>query len=256
MAAIESTNRLIHFQSLLKPWLPTATAIRWRTRKPNIQRPIPDHYVKARYKAALEPIYPDPLTSVPWFQVCGNILAKKEDEEVGKYEELLAKLFHSRFADSQLIAIFHENSTKAHEIIKIKQMLHGHNMKMVFGSRKIATMALANTEFEPVLRLHVGKTAYLCSKDLQVSKLLKFTKKMASFVLLGGVVQGRLLTRNELLWCSTLPDINMLRAELCSILTSSTSQLSQSLTYQQQQLARSLEQHIKQNGETSYDGES
>lgn len=73
---------------------------------------------------------------------------------------------------------------------------------------------------------------------------------------LGGVVQGRLLTRNELQWCSTLPDINMLRAELCSILASSTSQLSQSLTYQQQQLARSLEQHVKQNDEISCGGDS
>ena len=66
-------------------------------------------------------------------------------------------------------------------------MLHGHNgnMRMVFGSRKIATMALAGTEFEPVLGLHVGKTAYLCSKDLNVPKLLKFVKKMNHLVLLG-----------------------------------------------------------------------
>ena len=47
-----------------------------------IQRPIPDHYVKARYKAALEPIYPDPLTNKPWFEVCGNIVSKKQEKEV------------------------------------------------------------------------------------------------------------------------------------------------------------------------------
>lgn len=64
-------------------------------------------------------------------------------------------------------------------------MLHGHNMQMAFGSKKIANMALAGTEFEPVLRLHVGRTAYLCSKDLQISKLLKFTRKMNTYVLLG-----------------------------------------------------------------------
>lgn len=66
-------------------------------------------------------------------------------------------------------------------------MLHSHNMRMVFGSKKIAAMALAGTEFEPVLRLHVGKTCYLCSKDLQVPKLLKFAKKMSSYVLLGNL---------------------------------------------------------------------
>lgn len=240
----------------MKPWLPTSTSIRWKTRKPNIQRPIPDHYVKARYKAALEPIYPDHLTNKPWFEVCGNIITKKEEEERSKYEELLAKLFHSRFADSQLIAIFHENSTKALELMKIKQMLHGHDMKMVFGSKKIANMALAGTEFEPILRLHLSKTAYLCSKDLQVPKLLKFAKKMPTYVLLGGFVQGRLLTKTQLQWVATLPDINMLRAELCSILSSSTSQLSQALTYQQQNLSRSLELHAQQENQISDEDKS
>jgi hypothetical protein len=86
-------------------------------------------------------------------------------------------------------------------------MLHGHNMKMVFGSRKIATLALAGTEFEPVLALHVGRTAYLCSKDLQVPKLLKFVKKMNHLVLLGNhkfhqVVLNDLLFSSNFRWCS------------------------------------------------------
>lgn len=151
-------------------------------------------------------------------------------------------------------------------------MLHGHNMRMVFGSKKIATMALAGTEFEPVLKLHVGRTCYLCSKDLQVPKLLKFAKKMNTYILLGklticlplqlhkyynliivsgGVVQGRLLTKSQLLWVATLPNIDTLRAELCSILSSPSSQLSQTLTYQQQSLSRSLEQHVNQENQVS-----
>jgi len=76
------------------------------------------------------------------------------------------------------------------------------------------------------------------------------------FPTLGGVVQGRLITKSQLQWCATLPDINMLRAELCSILSSSTSQLSQSLTHQQQKLTQSLEQHAKKESETSTDGTS
>ena len=72
------------------------------------------------------------------------------------------------------------------------------------------------------------------------------------FPILGGIVQGRVITKNQLLWCATLPEIGMLHAELCSILSSSTSQLSQSLTYQQQKLTQSLEQHIKKD-ETATD---
>lgn len=64
-------------------------------------------------------------------------------------------------------------------------MLHGHNMVMAYGSKKVATLALVGTEFEPVLKLHMTGTVYLCSKDLQIPKLLKFTKKMNTYILLG-----------------------------------------------------------------------
>ncbi len=76
-------------------------------------------------------------------------------------------------------------------------MLHGHDMKMVFGSKKIANMALAGTEFEPILRLHLSKTAYLCSKDLQVPKLLKFAKKMPTYVLLGSILFHHFLSKHS-----------------------------------------------------------
>lgn len=63
----------------------------------------------------------------------------------------------------------------------------------------------------------------------------------------GGVVQGRLVTKNQLQWCAKLPDIDTLRAELCHILSSSVSQLSQCLTHQQQSLSQSLDQHANKN---------
>ena len=65
----------------LRQWTPSTTAIRWRTRKPNIQRPIPDHYIKAKYLAALEPIYPEPFANKPWYDACGN-LTKTGNTEV------------------------------------------------------------------------------------------------------------------------------------------------------------------------------
>ena len=59
------------------------------------------------------------------------------------------------------------------------------------------------------------------------------------------MVQGKLLTRNQLTWCSTLPDINTLRAELCSILSSPAMRISQSLVHHQQSLTRSLDEHVR-----------
>lgn len=66
-------------------------------------------------------------------------------------------------------------------------MLHGHYMKMVYASKKVATMALANTEYEAVLQLHIGMTCYMCCNDFEVSKMLKFAKRMPTYILLGNL---------------------------------------------------------------------
>ena len=51
------------------------------------------------------------------------------------------------------------------------------------------------------------------------------------------------MTRNQLTWCSQLPDIGTLRAELCSILSSASVNLSQNLSHHQMSLSRLLEEH-------------
>jgi len=259
----------------LRQWTPSTTAIRWRTRKPNIQRPIPDHYVKAKYLAALAPIYPEPLANVPWYDACGNLLKNKKTEaEEHPYEKLLANKVYNHFAESQVIAVLHENPTKAYEkmqvmniktlqrfvnylnFLQIRHLLDGHDMRFVYANKNIIKMALAGTEFEPMLRLHVGSTCYLCCKNLEVTKLLKLLKKMPTHILLGAMVQGRLLTRSEVAWCSTLPDISILRAELCSILSSSSSNLSQNLMHHQLNLSQSLASLASSTSSNSSDSDS
>ena len=64
-------------------------------------------------------------------------------------------------------------------------MLHGQSMRIVYGSKKVATMALVNTEFEPILRLHIGMTCYMCCKEIEVAKMLKFARRMPTYLLLG-----------------------------------------------------------------------
>ena len=95
-----------------------------------MQRPIPDHYIKARYKAALKPIIPDRTAGKPLLELCTNIAAKKEEEvrmyltslflaqkvltaldlfvslQEYKYERLLANEFYAQLSSAKLIAVF------------------------------------------------------------------------------------------------------------------------------------------------------
>ena len=39
--------------------------------------------MKARFKAALQPIYPETLPNTkPWYEVCGNLSKSNEEQEV------------------------------------------------------------------------------------------------------------------------------------------------------------------------------
>lgn len=69
--------------------------------------------------------------------------------------------------------------------LQIRGMLHGKGMQFAFASTKIARMGLVGTDLEPLLRLHVGRTCYLCCEQAEVAKLLKLLKKMPTYVLLG-----------------------------------------------------------------------
>ncbi len=231
---------------LLQVWTPTSTSVRTRTRKPNVQRPLPPHYEKARLLAAVKPIYAERMEKAqPWLQPRPNVQNKEVPEIVDTYERLLAERIRARFLDAALVLIFHENSTNADQQRAIQEMLHGHHMKTVHGSKKLVSRALVGTPCEPILRLHVETTCYLCCQNFEVKKALKFVKKMPTLILLGGFAEGRLLTRNDLQWCSQLPDMDTLRAETCRILSSASVDLSTNLSRHQQSLLQLLETHAK-----------
>ena len=59
-----------------------SSTVRWRTRKPNVQRPLPPHYLKAKYLATVKPIYEDHLNGKPFYEVCNNVTKKENKEEV------------------------------------------------------------------------------------------------------------------------------------------------------------------------------
>jgi large subunit ribosomal protein L10 len=59
------------------------------------------------------------------------------------------------------------------------------------------------------------------------------------------IVDGRLMSKNELVKYSNMPDLQTAQAGLVAILNSAAGQLTQSLTYHQQTLLGHLRKHIE-----------
>lgn len=64
-------------------------------------------------------------------------------------------------------------------------MLKKQNMHLKQYGKKVITMALEETNYEPVLTLFTSRNFIVFSEELQVSQLLKLNRRMPQFVLMG-----------------------------------------------------------------------
>jgi ribosomal protein L10 len=88
------------------------------------------------------------------------------------------------------------------------------------------------------------------SPDVRAKKLLDLDKKMPDFVLIGAVVENRLVSKKSLQDISKMPLLESQRAELCAILNLGAQKTISMLSSNQQTLARNLEQHVKDHRST------
>jgi hypothetical protein len=64
-------------------------------------------------------------------------------------------------------------------------MLKKQNMHLKQYGRKVVTMALEETKYEPVLTLFASRNFMVFSEEPQVLKLQKLNRRMPQFVLMG-----------------------------------------------------------------------
>ena len=126
---------------------------------------------------------------------------------------------------------------------QIRGMLFDNRFEMsleVEANSNIAKLALSQTKFAPVLRLCTSHTSFAYCKTTEVGKLLKLIKKMPQFILLGLIMEDRLLHRADIEKIAKMPDITSVRAQLCQTLQLGSASLSKTLLANQMALSTSL----------------
>jgi hypothetical protein len=170
-----------------------------------------------------EPIYPEEIN------ICKKTIEEAEKVkpiEENPYAVFLAKKLRKQFYDpeTKMIAVFHLNCYSGNEMLRIKGMLFDSKFEMELYEKvnaKVAGLALRGTKFEPVLQLVTMPTALGFCRTTDVKKLLQVNKKMPAFVLLGIIVDNRLLRRADLEEYAS-KDLNMVRAHLSHTLSSAS----------------------------------
>uniref|UniRef100_A0A182MWV4 Large ribosomal subunit protein uL10m n=1 Tax=Anopheles culicifacies TaxID=139723 RepID=A0A182MWV4_9DIPT len=227
---------------LLQSRNPLLTFRRFRG-KINIQRPRPPHYERARVLEIIKPYYKKPEFNAP----CVDAERLKQSKMVDNpYETIIAREARNWFEHSNLVALLHVNSIKQEDMFKVQVALHRHNITVKVYGKSIMRKAVADTKYEAILPLFEAKTAIIFSPESQkIKQILNVLKKTPQLVLMGGIVEGKLLSRNELVAYATMPDLTTVRAQFAAVLESAGGKIVADLQCHQRQLVNLLDAYAK-----------
>ncbi|EDW03972.1 39S ribosomal protein L10, mitochondrial [Drosophila grimshawi] len=211
--------------------------------KINIQRPKEPHYERARVVAVTQPKYPEPPKALTCFQSRAQRTAAQLENP---YNAIIAREVRNWLDHSRLVAIFHLNSITADEIFRVRVQLHKQNMHLKSYGRKIIAQAVTGTQYEAIMPLFHSNHCIVFSPDQQrVGALLRLTRKVPQMVLLGGIVENTLLSRNELINFAQLPGLQSAQAQLVQTLNMAAGTVVQQLQAHQCNLVKVLDVHAK-----------
>ena len=150
----------------------------------------------------------------------------------------LVDIFHS----NPMVAVFHHNDWNVAEWQKFRRTLLPTGIRARVISTRIATKVLEPTKFTNVTSLFHGPTCIMYCPEPKVKDLVTVTKSEDKLLLLGGVLNNALLTRQDFLDYAKLPTHKELQGQLISQLMVLSSQVSSLLLRHQRNLLYILSQ--------------
>lgn len=226
-----------------KGFTPNVISVRYR--RVNVQKPRKPNHYRAVFEEITKPKYPllKPYT-LPWSERCPKPLdsiTKKIEEN--PYEKILAQEARDLFEQSAMVAIFHKNPVKGELEFKAMKTFKMAGMEHAIYGKSTLKLALAQTNYEAVLKLFESHSSIVFSSTPQVPKLLKIIKKMPHLILLASIVDGKLLSKNQTIEYGSLINIDNARARLISVIGQTNNKCLHTIGQTQLTMVRYLEQY-------------
>lgn len=211
--------------------------------KINIQRPRAPHYERAKVLAAAQ-YSPAKVEDSKKNTTCFQRRQRDADIE-NPYIAVIAREVRNWFEHSRMIGFYHLNSINADELFTIRVQLHKQNMHLKAYGKKIVQKAVEDTRFEAILPLFESNNCVVFSTQQQVSQLLRITRRVPQMLLMAGIVDERLLSRNEFTAYAQLPGLQAAQGELAQTLNMAAGNVVQQLETHQKNFVNVLDVYAK-----------
>ncbi len=159
-----------------------------------------------------------------------------------KQKEELVQNLHDTFLNSSSIIVTHINGLTVAETTELRSSMRNANCKFKVTKNKIAKIALKKTNYEQLDDLFKGPTAIGSSRDeiLPAKILVKFSKDSEKIKIVGGAIDDKPLSVEEINNLAMLPSLDEIRSKLVGLLMAGPLKLVRTLNEPSSRLARIL----------------
>ncbi|CAB3230875.1 unnamed protein product [Arctia plantaginis] len=213
--------------------------------KINIQKPKKPHFERQLLIDFSKPIYGIPKYKMPDALLCDRGEKTRRKNIDNPFERILANECLNWFNTSKMVVFVHLNSISMEDKTPIFATLAKNNMHLRRYGKKIVSMATKGTRYEAVNHLFTSHQEIIFGQPENAAKMFQILKKTPQMVIMAGIIQDRLMSKNELLEFSQMANIDAARSQLCAVLDSAGSCLVRQLNQSQHTFVGYLEKHVE-----------
>ncbi|MCP5405350.1 MAG: 50S ribosomal protein L10 [Pseudomonadaceae bacterium] len=146
---------------------------------------------------------------------------------------------NTRVAKAQTMVVSHYRGLTVKQLQTLRGKLREQGGEAQVAKNRLAKLALKDTPFEGISDLLTGPTILTFSEDVVAAAKVThtFAKENEALVILGGVMEGKVMDKAAVLQLAALPSLDELRGKLVGLLQAPAAQI-----------ARVLKAHADKNG--------
>jgi large subunit ribosomal protein L10 len=155
---------------------------------------------------------------------------------------------HRVFSNAGVVVVTHFQGLSVAEVTELRRGMREVGAKFRVTKNRLAKIALAETSYTPIAELFTGPTAIAYSADPVAAPkaAVSFARKNEKLVIIGGGVDGNLLSADQVRALAELPSLDELRAKLIGLLQTPAARLVGVLQAPGGQIARVLKARAEQ----------
>lgn len=155
-------------------------------------------------------------------------------------KEQLVSSLRQDLAKSSLVIVAQQTGLTVAQVSDLRRQMREAGAQYKVAKNTLARLAIAGTENEPMTSFLSGPTALAYSKDpVAAAKVtIKFANANDKFKVVGGTLDGRLLSAKDIEFLSKLPSLDQLRAKIIGTISTPAARVVGVLQAPAGQLAR------------------